>query len=436
MFITKKSLARRTFLRGLGAAVALPVLDAMVPALTVSAKTAANPKLRFGAIYIPHGKIMKMWTPAVTGSGFEFTPILKPLEPFKDQLVVVSGLQRGGEADHAVACASWLSGAVPKKTEGQDFRLSTTIDQIIAKQIGQDTVFPSLELATEDFTGYVGGCSPGYACAYMNTLAWSTPTTPLPTEINPRVVFERLLGRPGTSAQRAARLRRDHSILDSIAEDAKDLRRVLGTNDRARLNQYFDDIREIERRIQRTEEQNGTRVANLDAPMGVPEAYEEHVSLLFDLATVAYQADLTRVFTFMMAREASGKTYPQIGLTDTHHALSHHGEKPQKIAEHAKLNVFHVTQFAKFIEKMRATPDGDGSLFDHSLVLYGSGMSNGNAHSGGPLPLAALGGGVGKGYRHIQTAEHTPIGDMWVGLAEKFGCQIQSIGESKGKVEI
>jgi hypothetical protein len=436
MFITKMSLPRRTFLRGMGASVALPLLEAMVPAFTATAKTPAKPQLRFGAVYIPHGKIMKQWTPATAGTGFEFTPILKPLEPFRDQLVVVSNLYRGGENDHAVACAAWLSGAVAKRTEGQDFRLGTTIDQIVAKEIGQETVFPSLELATEDFTGYVGGCSPGYSCAYMNTLAWATPTTPLPTEINPRVVFERLLGRPGTSAQRLARMQKSRSILDSIREDANDLQRVIGSHDRARLGQYFDDIREIERRIERTEAQNTAHVTNVDAPIGIPESFEEHVALLFDLLTVAYQADLTRVFSFMMAREASGKTYPQIGLTDTHHALSHHGEKPAKIAEHAKLNVYHVGHFARFVEKLRSTPDGDGSLLDHSLIVYGSGMSNGNAHSAGPLPLVAIGGPVGKGDRHIQTAERTPLGNVWVSVAEKFGCPVDTVGQSNGRVDL
>jgi hypothetical protein len=435
MFITKMSLPRRTFLRGMGVTVGLPLLEAMVPALTATAKTAANPRLRFGAIYIPHGKIMKQWTPSTVGADFEFTPILKPLEPFKDSLVVVSGLDRAGEADHAVACASWLSGAVPKKTEGQDFRLATTIDQIVAKQIGQDTVFPSLELATEDFTGYVGGCSPGYACAYMNTLAWSSPTTPLPTEINPRVVFERLFGSSGTSAQRQARLQKNRTILDSVTEDVDDLRRMIGAEDRVRLGQYLDDVREIERRIQRTEGQFSSQVTSIDAPIGVPESYEEHVGLLFDLIAVAYQADLTRVASFMMAREASGKTYPQIGLTDTHHALSHHGEKPAKIAEHAKLNVYHVAHFAKFLEKLRNTPDGEGSLLDHSLIFYGSGMSNGNAHSAGPLPLVMI-GNVGKGHRHIQTAEKTPLGNMWVSVAEKFGCGEETVGNSRGRVDL
>ena len=436
MFISKMSLPRRTFLRGVGATVALPLLDAMVPAFTAIGRTAAAPRLRFGAIYVPNGIIMNQWTPATVGTGFELPPTLQPLQPFQNKLTVVSNTYRGGEADHAVACAAWLSGAVPKKTEGQDFRLSMTIDQIVAKQVGADMAFPSIELATEDFTGYVGGCSPGYSCAYMNTLAWATPTTPLPTEINPRVVFKRLFGRPGTNAQRATWVKRDRSILDSITEDANDLQRMIGSQDRLRLTQYLDNVREIERRIQKTEAQNGTQVTSIDAPVGVPESYEEHVGLLFDLLAVAYQADLSRVFTFMLAREASGKSYPNLGITDTHHAISHHGEKPAKIAEHAKLNLYHVSLFAKFLEKLDATPDGDGSLLDHAAIFYGSGMSNGNAHSDGPLPVIALGGALGKGHRHIRTAEKAPIGNLWMSVADKFGAPVQTVGDSTGEIAL
>ena len=435
MFISKMSLPRRTFLRGVGATVALPLLDAMVPALTAVGQTAAAPRLRFGAIYVPNGIIMNQWTPATVGSGFDLPPTLQPLQPFQDKLTVVSNTYRGGEADHAVACAAWLSGAVPKKTEGQDFRLSMTIDQIVAKQVGAGSAFPSIEVATEDFTGYVGGCSPGYSCAYMNTLAWATPTTPLPTEINPRVVFKRLFGRPGTDAQRATWLKRDRSILDSITEDANDLQRVIGAQDRLRLTQYLDNLREIERRIQLTEAQNSTR-ADIAAPVGVPESYEEHVDLLFDLLAVAYQADLSRVFTFMLAREASGKSYPNLGITDTHHAISHHGEKPAKIAEHAKLNLYHITLFSKFLEKLAATPDGDGSLLDHAAIFYGSGMSNGNAHSDGPLPVIALGGALGKGHRHLKTTEKAPIGNLWMSVADKFGAPVQTVGDSTGEISL
>jgi hypothetical protein len=438
MFITKTSLSRRTFLRGAGVAVALPFLDAMVPALTATVKTAAKPTLRFGAIYIPHGAIMDQWTPATVGSGFEFTPILKPLEAFKDRTIVVSNLTRpGGESTntHVATAAGWLSGAIAKPTEGEDIHLGTTADQIVARQIGQDTPFPSIELAVENFSGFIGACGTNYSCAYANTLAWSSPTTPLPTEINPRVAFQRLFGRPGTSEQRAARVREDRSILDAIRQDASELQRGLGARDSARLTDYLDNIREIERRIQRAEEKNSTRVT-LDAPLGVPESYEEHVALLFDIIALAYQADLTRVFTLMMAREGSNITYPALEITDGHHQLSHHGGKPVQIAKHARLNHFHVEQFAKFVETLSAAPDGDGSVLDHSLICYGSGMSNGNVHSSDPLPLVMLGGVAGKGHRHVQAAPKTTVGNLWVAVAEKFDCQAEKVGISTGRLEI
>jgi hypothetical protein len=439
MFITKMSLPRRTFLRGMGVTVALPLLEAMVPAATALARTPASAsRLRFGAIYIPHGAIMNQWTPSTVGSGFEFTPILKPLEAHKDHVVVVTNLARpGGEltASHAPTAAGWLSGAIAKRTEAEDVRLGTTLDQIVAKEIGQETPFPSLELATENFTGYIGACSTGYSCAYMSTLAWSTPTTPLPTEIDPRVVFERLFGRAGSSAQRLARQQENRSILDSIASEAGQLNRVLGVRDRQRLSEYLDNVREIERRIQRAESQNTAEV-KLDAPVGVPDSYAEYAGVMFDMMAVAYQADLTRVITFMMGREASNRTYPELGITLGHHELSHHGNKPEGIAQHAQLNAFHLQQFAKFVGTLKATPDGDGSLLDHMLMFYGSGMSNGNVHSPDPLPLLAVGGGAGRGHRHIEAAPKTQVGNMWLSVAHKFGSTVGVIGESNGTVSL
>jgi Protein of unknown function (DUF1552) len=439
MFITKMLLPRRTFLRGAGAAVALPLLEAMVPAMTALAQTAAAPQRRFGAIYIPHGAIMDQWTPSTVGSGFDFKPILKPLEAFKDRTVIVSNLARpGGESTntHIATAAGWLSGAIAKPTEGEDVYLGMTADQIVAKKIGQDTPFPSIELAVENFTGYIGACGTNYSCAYGNTLSWSSPTTPLPTEINPRVAFERIFGRAGTQAQRAARMREDRSILDAIRQDAKELERGLGARDVARLSDYLDNIREIERRIQRTEQKNGTQVTNLDAPLGVPASYAEHVGLLFDIVAVAFQADLTRVFTLMMGREGSNITYPELDIAEGHHQLSHHGGKPEQIAKHAVLNNFHMQQFAKFIGKLQQSPDGDGNILDHSLIAYGSGMSNGNVHSPDPLPLVLMGGIVGKGHRHIQNAPKTPVGNIWVTVANKFGCETERIGTSTGHVSL
>jgi hypothetical protein len=438
MFISKMSLPRRTFLRGLGAAVSLPLLEAMVPAYTAFAKTAASPRTRFGAVFFPNGAIVEAWNPKATGEGFEFSPILKPLEPFRDSLVVVSNLTRAGTSagDHAVSAAGWLTGVYAKRTEAEDVRASTTIDQLVAKHIGQETPFPSLEVATEDFTSYVGACTVGYSCVYANTISWSSPTTPLPMEINPRVVFERMFGEPGTSQQRAERRRRDVSILDLVTKDAADLRQHLGAGDRVRLNEYLDNVREIERRIQRAELHTATELPTPDAPVGVPESLEEHIGLMFDLLAVAYQADLTRVFTFMMARELSQRTYPQIGVPDQHHGVSHHGNDPEKIAKVTKINIYHARLFAKFLEKLRSTPDGDGSLLDHSLIFYGGGMGNPNQHATGPLPMAIAGGGVGKGNRHLALAPETPVGNLWLTVANRFGADIDKFGESSGGIEL
>jgi len=438
MFITKKHIPRRSFLRGVGATLALPLLDAMVPARTLLAQTAANPQRRLGFVYFPNGAVMDQWIPAQSGSNIQLSPILTCLEPYQKQVVVVGNLARAGTTigDHAVAAAGWLTGVYAKQTEAQDVLAGVTIDQIVAKQIGQDTPFPSLEVATEDFTGFVGGCTPGFSCAYMDTISWATPTTPLPMEINPRVVFERMFGRPGTAEQRRQRMKRNKSVLDSIADDASALQRDLGARDRARLTEYLEYVREIERRIQRTEAQNSTSVTTIDAPLGIPEVFEEHVALMFDLLAAAYQADITRVFTFMMSREASQRTYPQVDVDEPHHTISHHGNDPEKMARNARINIFHAQQFGKFVEKLHKTPDGDGSLLDHSLVFYGAGMGNGNAHATDPLPLVAVGGGVGTGNRHILPAPRTPVGNLWVDIAHKFGAPIDSLGASTGRLEL
>ena len=439
MYISKASLSRRQVLKGVGAAFALPLLDAMVPALTHAAQTAARPQLRAGFVYIPHGVIMGEWTPAAAGAGFEFTPILKPLEPFRDSLVVVSNLTRAEvNSNHAVSSACWLTGVPPKRTDGPDFRVGVSVDQVIAKQMGQDTTFPSLEVATEDLSGLVGACDPGYSCAYMNTLNWQTPTTPLPMEINPRVVFERLFGSGGTAEDRLARMRTDRSLLDFVAEDLKQLEGALGSGDRTRLDEYLGHVREIERRIQKAEQRARTDADVPNAPVGVPEAYVDHVALLYDLLALAFQTDQTRVFTFMMAREVSQRTYPEIGVTEPHHSISHHGNRPAAIEGHAKLNAYHVGMFAKFVERLRSTPDGDGSLLDHSLLVYGSGMSDGNGHTGSPLPHVVVGGATGrmKGNRHIVTPENTPMANLLLAISQKCGVEQERFGVSKGAVDL
>jgi hypothetical protein len=438
MFITKLSLPRRTFLRGMGVTLALPLLESMVPAFTAMAKTAANPERRFGVVFVPLGERPGFWTPKAVGENFEFTPILKPLEVFRNRVTVVSELCDPLDG-HAPTVAAWLSGTIPKRTIAEDVHNGITIDQVIAKQIGQDTVYPSIELATEDFTGYVGGCDTQYACAYMNTLSWANEKTPLPMEINPRVTFERLFGRAGTSAQRLARMQTDKSILDSVREDVKDLQGGLGPKDRSRLSDYLENVREIEARIQKAEKQATTTVAVPDAPIGVPESFEEHVALQFDLLALAYEANVTKVFTFMMSRDASQRVYANIGIAEPHHSMSHHGNNPEKLANLVKLNTYHVSLFAKFLKKLQDTPDGAGSLLDHSLIVYGSGMSESDTHSRLNVPIAIAGGGAGllKGNRHIQTEKETPLANLMLDLANKFGCEIDKFGtQSTGRVEL
>src|SRR5215216_5601797 len=431
MFLTRRALPRRTFLSGLGTLVSLPLLEAMVPAMTALAQTPARPRPRFGAVYFPNGAIVDQWIPAQAGNGFEFKPILKPLEPFKDALVVVSNLTRShpGSAvgDHAVSAAGFLTGVWPKRTEAEDVLANTSIDQVVAQQIGQETPFPSLEVATEDFTGYVGACSPGFNCAYLNTISWRTASTPLPMDINPRVVFERMFDGGATAAQRASRMREQRSLLDSIAEEANRLQRGLGTKDRARVSDYLDNIREIERRLQRAETHASGDVT-FDAPVGVPDSFEEHVGLMFDLLALAYQADVTRVFSFMLSRELSQRTYPQIGVTEQHHSVSHHGNDAQKIAQNVKVNTYHVTLFARFLDTLRALPDGDGTILDHSLIVYGGGMGNPNPHASDPLPVVAVGGTVGKGHRHIKLKKQTPVGNLWLSVANQYGSRIETFG--------
>jgi uncharacterized protein DUF1552 len=436
MFISKLSLPRRTFLRGMSASVALPFLEAMIPAFKASAATATP---RFGAVFVPNGAIVEEWIPKTAGGAFELPTILRPLAKYQDSLVVVSNLTRAHpgvvEGDHAISAAGWLSGVLAKRTQAEDVLAGTTIDQLVAKQIGQETPFPSIELATADFTGYVGACTSGYSCVYTNTISWSSPTTPLPMEINPRAVFEKLFGRAGSPAERAARFNRTRSILDLVAAQAADLQRSLGARDKARLGEYLDNVREIERRIERAEARNDTTVTSVALPAGVPDAFEEHLSLMYDLLVLAYRGDLTRVFTFMSDRELSQRTYPQIGVSEQHHTVSHHGNDPANIAKVVKINTYHVELFTKFLDTLKNTPDGDGSLYDHSLIFYGGGMGNPNQHASDPLPLIAVGGGVGKGHRHIQLAPRTPVGNLWVSVAKQYGSDVSSIGESNGAVD-
>ena len=437
MMNMKKHISRRTVLRGIGATVALPFLDAMVPALTATAQTAANPVPRFGVVFVPLGERPGYWTPKTVGADFEMTTILQPLEKYRNYMTVVSELCNPLDG-HAVSVAAWLSGSVPFRTIAENVRAGVTIDQVIAAKVGQDTPFPSLELATEDFTGWIGGCDTAYSCAYMNTISWKNATTPLPMEINPRVVFERMFGRPGTKAQRLERMQENRSILDSVREDVTDLEKKLGTKDRTRLGDYLDNLREIEARIQKAEKQTATSVTLPDAPVGIPEAFDDHARLMYDLMAVAYEANVTRVVTYMKSRDASQRVYPNIGVMEPHHAMSHHGNNQEKLAGLVKVNTYHMTLFANFLERLKSTPDGDGSLLDHTLILYGSGMSESDTHSRLNLPTLLVGGGSGrmKGNRHIQEAKETPIANLMLSLANKFDIPMEKFGLSTGSVSI
>ncbi len=418
MFITQKFLPRRTVLRGMGATLALPLLDAMVPALSAASKTAAQPVRRAGFIYIPNGAVIDeaahgfdAWSPTGEGSNFEFSTILKPLESLRDRLVVLSGLDHpmarsmgDGAGDHARGTATWLTGVHPKKTEGIDVRAGTTIDQIIAAQFGRDTRLPSLEVALES-PERVGNCEVGYSCQYLYTISWRTPTTPLPMENNPRVVFERLFGEGGTAAERLAEQRRDRSILDWVTGEVSDLRRQLGASDQLRVAEYLDSVREVERRIQMSETEGDTLSLELPPlPMGIPDSFEDHIKLMYDLLVLAYQADITRVGAFQISYETSSRTYPQIGVANSHHSLSHHSQNEENIAKLVKINTYHIEMLAYFLEQLRATPDGDGNLLDNSLMLYGGSMSDGNDHSHYPLPCLLAGGAAGRleGGRHLR----------------------------------
>jgi len=441
MVITKMALPRRTFLKGVGATLALPMLEAMVCALP---KAAAAPVRRFGVVYVPNGMAMGDWTPKTLGAGFELTPILRPLEPFKDQMLVISGLHgvNGGGA-HAGRSTSFLTGitsadgGTSSKTGEYDLRAGISADQIAAKELGKHTQLASLELALES-RDVSGSCDVGYACAYTNTISWRTANTPLPMEYNPRLVFEQLFGDSGSTDQRArlARIQENKSVLDSVKEKIGTLQRGLGPGDRLRVDEYLEAVRDVERRIQRAEEQSAHELPVVAQPAGIPAAYADHARLMFDLQLLAYQSDLTRISTFMMARELSGRTYPEIGVPDSHHPTSHHRDEPELVAKISKINTYHVTLFSEYVQKLKDTPDGDGSLLDHMMLIYGAGMSNSNRHDPGNLPIALLGGGAGvKTGRHVKYDENTPMANLLVTLLDRLGVPLDRLGNSNGRVD-
>ena len=439
MIITKKFIPRRTFLRGIGATLALPLLDAMIPAATAAARTAAKPVKRLGFVFMPMGCDQSRWTPAGEGVLGELSPILRSLEPVKEHVNVITNLelQNAYPGSHATSNAAFLSAAKAKLTESTDYYLGTTVDQVAAQQIGQETQLPSLELAM-DLLQVVGQCDNGYACVYHNNLSWSSPTTPLPAEAHPRIVFESLFGEGGSMADRRAALRKRASLLDAFNDDIKRLQRDLGAGDRARVNQYLDSVREVERRIQKAEaDATDHPLRDLDRPVGVPAAYADHARLMFDLQLLAFQGDVTRVITFQLARETSNRTYPEIGVPDPHHPLSHHGNDPAKIERMSKINTFHVSLFAEFLGKLKATPEGNGTLLDHSLYLYGSGIGNPNIHDHTNLPILVAGGGATglKGNRHLKYAKPTPLANLHLTLLDKAGVKLDKFADSNGKVD-
>jgi hypothetical protein len=415
----------------MGACLALPLLDAMVPRLG-----AAQQVKRLGFVYFPMGAHMPLWKPTTVGRLTELPPTLSALAPVLDQVTVVSNLELKNaysQGNHATANCTFLAGVKAKPTDGPDYELGTTADQLAAQRIGRDTPLPSLELAT-DFNYVVGNCDNGFACVYMNTLAWSTPTTPLPTEANPRVVFERMFGDGGSAAERKAELRRNASILDWVLDDVGRVQGKLGVGDRVRVSQYLDSVREIERRIQQAERQGSESLPeSLERPIGAPAAWGDHARLMFDLQVLALQADITRVITFQLAREVSTRTYPQVGVPDAHHPLSHHGNDQEKLLKLSKITAYHVSLFSEFLQKLRATADGDGSLLDHSLYLMGSGLGNSDRHDHTNLPALVAGGGMGSG-RHISYAQPTPLANLLLTMLHSADVDIQQFADSTGIV--
>jgi hypothetical protein len=446
MINTNKAIPRRTMLRGLGAAVALPLLDGMVPAFAALRKTEARAKSRLGIVYVPHGAVMDKWTPAGDGAAFEFTPILRPLEPFRDRLTVITGLDNApalalqGEpaGGHGRIGAAFLTGVHAKPTEGADFRAGISIDQIAASYLGKETQLASLELGLES-TDLAGACDVGFSCAYVNTLCWRSPTTPLPMENNPRAAFERLFGDSSSTdpAVRLARLQRDRSILDSVTDKIADLKKTIGPGDQLKLGEYLEAVRDVERRIERAEAQSARELPPLDAPPGnIPATFEEYAKLMFDLQVLAYQSDLTRVITFMIGKELSARTYPELGVPDPHHPLSHHQNDPAKLEKLTRINVFHLQLFTYYLEKLQATPDGDTNLLDQLLLVYGSGMADSNLHDPRDLPMLLVGGGAGQlqGGRHLRYPKQTPLTNLYLTVLNKVGVPVERVGDSTGAI--
>lgn len=443
MIITKKSIPRRTVLRGLGATFALPLLDGMVPAFAANRNVVTQPVRRFGVVYVPNGMAMKHWTPAGDGSGFELNRIMQSLTSHKDRMLVMTGLNAvpSNAGVHASAATRFLTGVTPARSES-NLLAGVSVDQLMARETGKATQLASLELAL-DPRDVSGSCDVGFSCLYTSTISWRNETTPLPMENNPRAVFERLFGDSG-STDKEARLRqisRQRSILDSVTEKVASLVREVGAGDRQKIDQYLEAVRDIERRIQKAEEQSDRELPAVDQPAGVPATYSEHAKLMFDLQVLAYQTDLTRVGTFMMGREISGRTYAEIGVPDSHHPTSHHRDNPVLYEKITKINEFHMSLFSYYLDKLEATPDGDGSLLDRMMLVYGAGMSDSNQHDNKGLPMLMVGGGTGndrlfKGGRHLQFDDKTPATNLHLSLMDKMGVAVDEWGDSTGQLEL
>jgi hypothetical protein len=433
-----KALSRRTILRGLGATMALPLLDAMVPVFSSRARAAA-PVNRFLAFYVPNGMAMQYWLPKTEGTAFELTPILEPLAPFRSQMLVLSGIKTSWNYIHAGASGSFLTGTTRGGKTEVEVIAEVSMDQLLAKHFAKETQIGSLEMSM-DGPANAGACTGILSCAYTHTISWRSATQPLPMEYNPRAVFERLFGDSGSTdrAAREARLRQHKSILDSVNDKLASLRRQLGPGDQAKVEEYAESIRDVERRIQKAEEQRDLELPSMEQPLGIPPAFEDHLALMLDMQVLAFQSDLTRVITFMIGKEQSARPYPQVGVPEAHHPLSHHGDVPELIEHMSKINRYHTTLLAKHLAKLRATADGDGSLLDHMTIMYGAGISNSTRHSGENLPLLLVGGGAGtlKGGRHLAYTDKPSIANLLVTLMDKMGMPVEKVGGSTGKLSI
>ena len=444
MMVFRKSIPRRTFLRGAGATLSLPLLDAMFPAFASAAQTASRVATRLSFFTVPNGIVMDKWMPAAVGRNYALTPVLEPLAAFKDRMVVVSGLANNEArklefeiaGDHPRACSAYLTATHPKMTSGADIRCGVSVDQVAARDLGKETPLPSLEIGLE--IPMVGACESAYSCVYYNTIVWSGPSTPLPMENRPRAVFERLVGDTTDPAERAARLKENRSILDLVAQDLKRLMRSVGEGDRAKLDQYSEAVRSVEQQIAVAEQQSLTELPDMPKPIGIPERFSDYAKLMLDLQVLAFQGDITRIGTFMVGHEMGGRAYPELGFGDPHHALTHHQGDAAKIEKVLQINIFHTRLYHYFLERLRSVPDGDGSLLDHSLLVYGSALSDGNMHLYKDLPVLVFAGGSAgiQGGRHVKYPENTPIANLYLALLDKFGIHLESFGDSTGRVDL